>query len=558
MAIPIEGKLHRTNPPIKTKKAATVEWIVAFGITLVALTFHLMFMNNAGGLWRDEISTLSLATLPDFIDVLYALEIDSFPVFPSVAIRAWTSMGWGNTDSGLRIFGMLVGIAILGTFWFNASIFSRRSPLFGLFLIGVSPVIIRFGDSIRPYGLGVLFTLITFGLYWKTIFSPSFKNVICATLSGILMVHCLYQNAFILATIGFGAIMVCVCRRKWDRALWIAAMGIFTAISLLPYIDVIKKTSEWTILIKNPETTNLFGAALKAFGSPRIEMIWVWLFLFAAGFVVFIQNVFESGRSKESDEIQSKDSILYAFTVLVFSIGVFLLFLDSTRVYIRPWYYLPIICTSALCLDILMGAIPKMSILRISLVILLTLVFVEDTWRNVKIRQTNVDLIAAQLEKAAQKEDLILTYPWYVGITFGRYFKGSTPWSSVPPMEDLTLTRFDLIKKRMVDPDPMNFLLDRINETFLSGNKIWLVGWLPLKEPDFKLPPFTPAPHPETGWLWWPHYDHYWGIQILDALKPFNKDKLHYSFLTKKKVNPLENARVTSYKGVKKFSSNDK
>jgi len=551
--------LYKTkHPNFKIDKTATAEWIAALGITSIAVTLHLVFMHNAGGLWRDEISTLNLATLPDFIDVLHTLKIDSFPVFPFVAIRAWAAMGWGNADIGLRIFGMLVGIAILGTFWFNASIFGRRSPLIGLVLIGFSPIVIRFGDSVRPYGLGVLFGLVAFGLYWQTTFSPSLKRVIGATLAGVLMVHCLYQNAFLLATIGSGAIIVCIRRRKWNRALLIAAMGLFTAISLLPYIDVIEKASEWTILLKEPETIHLKGAAIKAFGSPIIEMIWVWLFLFAAGLVVFIQNLIKSESSKESDRIQSRDSILYAFTVLVVSLGIFLLFLDSTKVFIRPWYYLPIICISASCIDILIGAIPRLSIPRITLVILLTFACAKDSWHNVKIRQTNVDLIAAQLEKVVSKEDLILIYPWYVGITFGHYFKGKTPWSSVPPMEDLDLTRYDLIKKRMVNSGPMNFLLAKVNETFFSGNKVWIVGWLPRPQPDFKLTPFTPAPHPETGWLWWRYYDRYWGLQILDALRTHTHDVKTYTPHSEIKINPLENARVELYKAGKNFTDNDK
>ena len=46
------------------KTLARFEFAAAILLTLVSLAFHLIFFLHAGPLWRDEISSLALATKP--------------------------------------------------------------------------------------------------------------------------------------------------------------------------------------------------------------------------------------------------------------------------------------------------------------------------------------------------------------------------------------------------------------------------------------------------------------------------------------------------------------
>src|SRR5437899_633264 len=68
------------------------------------------------------------------------------------------------------------------------------------------------------------------------------------------------------------------------------------------------------------------------------------------------------------------------------------------------------------------------------------------TWQQAQVRQTNVDLLAASLGERAAKDDLIVVTPWYMGITFERYYRGAAPWKTVPPLESHSFHRYDLIK----------------------------------------------------------------------------------------------------------------
>ena len=82
------------------------EWGLAVLLTVAAVWLHFFYLIHAGGLWRDEISVKSIATLPSFGQVWEALPHDHCPIlFPSL-VRIWSASGLGTTDIGLRILGL--------------------------------------------------------------------------------------------------------------------------------------------------------------------------------------------------------------------------------------------------------------------------------------------------------------------------------------------------------------------------------------------------------------------------------------------------------------------
>lgn len=114
-------------------------------------------------------------------------------------------------------------------------------------------------------------------------------------------------------------------------------------------------------------------------------------------------------------------------------------------------------------------------------------------------RQTNIDLIAAELRLHAKPNDLILVHPWYYGISFEWYYHGEAPWTTIPPLEDHRFHRYDLLKAKMQMENPIQPVLDRVASTLQSGHRIWLVGWIPL---DGNPPPdMRPAPNNQWGWF---------------------------------------------------------
>ena len=55
-------------------------WIAAALVTLCAVYLHVLFLLNAGGLWRDEAGLVHLSLLPSVSEVWQNLPHDSCPI----------------------------------------------------------------------------------------------------------------------------------------------------------------------------------------------------------------------------------------------------------------------------------------------------------------------------------------------------------------------------------------------------------------------------------------------------------------------------------------------
>ncbi len=178
----------------------------------------------------------------------------------------------------------------------------------------------------------------------------------------------------------------------------------------------------------------------------------------------------------------------------------------------QAWQFVPLIAVVALAIDVVLGGTRSLRWARAGVAVLATALAFPVSMDRVGIRQTNVDLIAQYVHTAAQPGDLILVNPWYVGITFNRYYRGPVPWMTLPPMEDLTVHRYDLLKLRMTSAEPLAPLYGAIQGALESRHRVWLVGGL-LFPPAGHVPPvLPPAPGLPTGWSDGP-YTIGWALQ---------------------------------------------
>ncbi len=124
-----------------------LNWIAAALVTLCAVYLHVLFFLNAGGLWRDEVDLVHLSLLPSFSEVWQNLPHDSCPILMHLAVRAWSAAAsLGNTDPGLRVLGLYVGLFLLLAFWFASWTMRKGAPLLAVTLAGLNVTIIRAGD----------------------------------------------------------------------------------------------------------------------------------------------------------------------------------------------------------------------------------------------------------------------------------------------------------------------------------------------------------------------------------------------------------------------------
>src|SRR6478672_9082089 len=114
-----------------------IELLLAVVLTVGLIGLHFVALFSTGPLWRDEISSLTLATKPTWREVWSTLVYDPFPALFFTTLRTWHAF-FGGTDFTLRVLGCGIGLICLAGFWISARSTNRRSaPLLALALLGL-------------------------------------------------------------------------------------------------------------------------------------------------------------------------------------------------------------------------------------------------------------------------------------------------------------------------------------------------------------------------------------------------------------------------------------
>lgn len=470
---------------------------VAFFSTLLIIYLHLVFGTQAGALWRDEVNSLEVATMGTFTETWSHLGFDSFPALFFLVLRVVAGVPAAVSDGTLRVFGVSIGLLGLGVIWLNARWLRLGFPLLSLALIGLNPMIIRYGDSIRAYGLGIVLMLLVLGTMWRLVESFTPGRAMIATLSAVLSVQCLYYNSILLLAVCLGAASVTVRRRQVKETMVVLAIGGVSALTMLPYAPTIQRVHQWAFIWKAPFT---MVELWRTFGS-RLEIA-AWIGLFALAFIAGLWALWRKTAAAHGQE--NTDRVLFGLVTLTIGTLGYAGFIGILGYLTQPWYYIAFAAFAATCIEIVIASVwPKESarLPRAAFAFAIVSIGFYPAWQALRVRQTNVDLVAAQLEAQAAPNDLILINTWNYGISFRRYYHGSASYQTIPPIEDLRSHRVDLLKRQMMSPEPMTPVLQRMADTLRGGNTIWLIGSLdfvpPGKEPQSP-PPGYDGP---KGWV---------------------------------------------------------
>ena len=522
-------------------------WITAAVVTLFATYLHVLFFLNAGGLWRDEVDLVHLSLLPSVSEVWQNLLHDSCPILMHLVVRAWSAAAsLGNTDPGLRVLGLYVGLFLLLAFWFASWTMRNDAPLLAVTLAGLNVTIVRAGDSLRGYGLGSALAVLTLAVIWRLACRPSLAAFCCAVALAVLSVQSLYQNAFFVFAACCGGLMLCAVERRWRDTLPIFAVGATSAVSLLPYIPLFAR-AHWYVMYKlGYRFSHGWEEFSLATGSPLTGFTWVWVALWIGALAAAISVLFWR-RDRLPEHVRGL--ILFAGTSLVLGAAGYAVFLKLAALPTQPWHYVPLMAFSVVCLDTILLAAwrwARFAAMILAVVTIATAFLFELP--AVKCRQTNVDLIAARLSSEVAPNDYVIVHPFLCGATFERYYKAAAPWTTLPPLEDYTLQRYDLFKAKIQTKDPIAPVIDRITSTLQSGNRVWLVGNMPFTQES--VPEIREAPNNPWGWFAGP-YSFYWGVQVTQFLSAHCQRSAVVIAPSTNCVNPFENLPVVVVTGWK-------
>ena len=523
--------------------------LAAILMTVAAAGLHFYFLFHAGGLWRDEVQVVNLAGRHSLSDMAR----DSFPALMPLLICGWSALGLGQSDLGLRLLGMLIGIGILAALW-AAAWTARRPPLLSLALVGLNSLVIFYGDSLRGYGLGCAFIMLAAGAAWAFLKKPTWARAGILAAVAILNVQALYQNAVLLAAVCLGAWVICWRRKNFRAAVKIFLAGLAAAASLLPY---------WASLSMLPKTSTSLRLGfypLIAFGNfdsivsfPLRDYLYVWelLVLAVVGFgIAAIWRASFAESAAPTGETLPDDLPLFAAATLLAALAGFIGFLWYAALPTQPWYFLPLVALLAVCFDF---GVPVASLPRhlraalFGLIAATALIAALFGQRNLNWHFTNVDRLARQLAGECTPQDFVIVTPWYCGITFERYFKAPTPWQTLPPLADHSRHRYDLVQEQMKTPDALQPVFEKAAATLQSGHRVWVIGQMQIPEPGTPLPGDLPPPPLENyGWSDLP-YSARWAAQAATFLENHS--------LQFERVDHETNSNVRSYEDLQLFET---
>ena len=526
---------------------AWAELAAALLITALIVFLNVRFSTHAGPLWRDEVSTLRLATQPTYAEVARSLSFDSAPLLFPTLVRLWSSsLSGGDQDGPMRAFGLGVATAMVGAIWVTAWTLGVGPPMLALALFGTHSATLQIAGSVKPYGLGSVFIVVAFGAIGRLTISPRRRQLLYAFGVSILAVQTLYHNATLILAACLAGVVVAAVVRERPVALAVIATGAAAAVSLLPYAGVLRSSQDWRPLIQRDFDTPFLLARSSAVlieGNGGLAVLWT-----AAAVLVSYAAVRALRRSSSGEPTAARRRVLYAVLVIVCATSLYLGFLKLAGRVPLAWQFVPLIGVVAIAIDVVLAATRPLRWARLGVAVLVTLLAFPIRIESVGVRQTNVDLIAQYLHTEAQRGDLIVVHPWFVGITFKHYYHGPVDWMTLPPIEDLTVHRYDLVKLRMASPEPLIPLYGAIQSALESGHRVWLVGDLPFLRAGELPPVFPPAPALSTGWKDLP-YAIAWALQAGYFVQTHAESLAGVGIPVDRPVSELERVRLLVAEG---------
>jgi hypothetical protein len=135
-------------------------------------------------------------------------------------------------------------------------------------------------------------------------------------------------------------------------------------------------------------------------------------------------------------------------------------------------------------------------------------------------RLTNIDIVASTVERAAKQGDLIVVAPWYIGVSFDRYYGGPAEWTMLPALGFHRFHRYDLLGAAMQEADqtaPALRVFAAASRALRSGHSVFVISGSAQLD-TARATTYRKARIPEDGWMS-PKYQKEWAAMLSEQLR---------------------------------------
>jgi len=542
--------------PAGSSPAPTTRWdprrasiALALVLTLVLVGLHLVFHAHAGPLWRDEVNSVNVASSPSLSDVFARARFDSFPAAWTAILHLSLGLGSGDADRDGRRLGLVIGLVTIASVWWAGRRLGVAAPVVALLLFAMSPSVIIYGDAVRGYGLGAAALLWCAGSLWAYVERPGARRLALAFMASLAAVQTHYANCLLLLAAGAGAAAVVLRERNFRALASLALLGMGAALSVVIVnrgaLEYMTQTAP--LIVATWPTAFLIEVFAHAIGAGVTPLSIAWAL---AGVLALAGLALAFRPGSDPADV---DRALFCGVTIILGLVVYFIALRSTGVGIQYWHYLSLMGLCALILDVGSGLFAARwwwgGWARVAIVAVLALASVRDVAEAVRLRMTDVDLAAREIARRGGPGDLVVVLPWYAGVTFDRYYRGSTPWITIPDLPEHKVHTHLAIRDRMkIGSRAVDDELSRVERVLRGGGQVFVVGVV--AAPDQGAPPaeLPAAPGGPRGW----HADPYlesWELQLGALLERHGVERERVTLPPVGSVNAWESLPVGVVRG---------
>lgn len=513
------------------------ERLFALVALVLALSLHAVFLLNAGSLWRDEINSVNIASTGSLAESVANLEFDSFPAGWFVALRPLAAHFGPGDAAAWRLLGAITGLLLAAVVTLAGIDMTGRPPIVAISLLLLNAVVLRFGDSVRGYGIGLIFAVLTYWALFRYAEHRSRASALLALLAAVAGVHLLYYNAFLVFGACCAAAVACLMRGARRAAAGAIAIGVVAAATLVPYAPVIRRARGWNDLVRydvGMEWIHRMGAWSVARSGGASLLLWYAALAFSV--VAAAALAIRAAKHKAVDPRHAFHAV-----ALVLGGATYLLFLLRLGYYMGPWYYLVLMALVALSADSLLAAFAG-GRARLAVVVVLAAhlaLSFGPVSRYLAQPSTNVPAVAAEIARQTAPGDFVLLSPWEIGVSWNAHARGPARWSTVPPIGFLDWHRYDLLYPQLDSPAATAPLIRLVDETLAANRRVLVVTMLDYPAPPGEQPkPLTRAGDPSQRLIERLQSDRYrierW---------PIRPDAIGYELVSVLEIRPAAAAR---------------
>jgi hypothetical protein len=423
----------------------------------------------------------------------------------------------------------------------------RGPPLGSLALLGLNATFLFWGTTVRGYGFGSALIVLAFGLLARVMLNPSRTRIVMAAVVSVAAVQCLIHNLALIFALIASATIVCLVRHDLRRLIiFLSILGLCT-LSFIPYLNAY--SNSWSQVVEFPVTFRLLWNQFNfALGNPNPGIAWFW---HVAVIVLLAASVRELYHARSSKPVPDWNLLLFASLAVIAAPTAYYEFLQTLSYLTRSWYFLALISVLAVALDCLAAILSSVNSIRIGRLIFATIALIIlpiNAWPKIIERQTNIDIVAKKVTELAKPGDLIVVAPWLYGISFRHYYQGATPWITLPTIADLRVHRYDLFREKIFTPHPIDDVLEKIRQTLVDGNRVWVVGGIKL--PPEGRPPLS-RPYPPKASVGWDNVDYSesWLEQLGVFVRAHSEHGKIVSVAGNRAINDFENVPLVVVDG---------